>query len=231
MIKYVNNAFHALKVCFANEVGTICRQHNLDSHQVMDIFCRDKKLNLSEYYLKPGPAFGGSCLPKDLKALLHHSRHLDVTLPVLESILPSNEKQIEFACRMVERTGRKRVGICGLSFKAGTDDLRESPMVKLIEFLLGKGYPLRVYDENVSLARLHGANRAYIEQVVPHIACLIADSPEELIEWSEVIVLGNRSRQFEPMLARLRRNQSVIDLVRVPLDTASLNGNYQGICW
>ena len=231
MVKYVNNAFHALKVCFGNEVGRLCRRLEIDSHQVMDIFCKDTKLNLSEYYLKPGFAFGGSCLPKDLRALLHHSRHLDVSLPVLESVLPSNDRQINVACRMVEGTERKRVGVCGLSFKAGTDDLRESPMVRLIEYLLGKGYPVKVYDENVSIARLNGANRAYIEKTVPHIACLLADSPEDVLEWSDVIVLGNRSRNFEPRIANLRPNQSVIDLVRVPLDRAGLNGNYHGICW
>jgi GDP-mannose 6-dehydrogenase len=231
MVKYVNNAFHALKVCFGNEVGRLCRRLEIDSHQVMDIFCKDTKLNLSEYYLKPGFAFGGSCLPKDLRALLHHSRHLDVSLPVLESVLPSNDRQINVACRMVEGTERKRVGVCGLSFKAGTDDLRESPMVRLIEYLLGKGYPVKVYDENVSLSQLNGANRAYIEQTIPHIACLLADKPDDVLDWSDVIVLGNRSRQFESRMADLTPNQSVIDLVRVPLDRTALNGNYHGICW
>ena len=230
-VKYVSNAFHALKVCFANEIGNLCRRMNIDSHQVMDIFCMDKKLNLSECYLRPGFAFGGSCLPKDLRSLVHLSRHLDLSVPVLESILPSNRHQIELACAMVEASRRQRVGVCGFSFKPGTDDLRESPMVGLIEFLIGKGHQVRVFDENVSLEKLHGANRAYIQEAVPHIARLMASSLEAVVEWSDVIVIGNRCRQITAALDKVRPDQVIIDLVRVPCDGLSLDGNYRGICW
>jgi GDP-mannose 6-dehydrogenase len=231
MIKYANNAFHALKVTFANEIGNICKKQDIDSHQVMDIFCQDTKLNLSPYYLKPGFAFGGSCLPKDLRALLYHCRHLDVHLPVLETILPSNRRQVDVAYQMVKRTGRKRVGVLGFSFKVGTDDLRESPMVELIERLIGKGYRVRVYDKNVSLANLQGANREYIEREIPHIALLMADSIDEVLDSSEVIIVGNKSLEFETVLAQLRDDQTIIDLVRITGRKVSSDMNYQGICW
>jgi GDP-mannose 6-dehydrogenase len=231
MVKYVNNTFHALKVTFANEIGDICKQQNIDSHQVMDIFCQDTKLNLSPYYLKPGFAFGGSCLPKDLRALLYHCRHLDVHLPVLEAILPSNRRQIDLAYQMIKQTGSKRVGVLGFSFKAGTDDLRESPMVELIENLIGKGYDVRVYDHNVSLANLQGANRAYIEQEIPHIATLMSDSIEDIMENSEVVVIGNKGKGFEEAVYKVKDGQTIIDLVRIVDDPAALNGRYQGICW
>jgi GDP-mannose 6-dehydrogenase len=231
MVKYANNAFHALKVTFANEIGNICKQQNIDSHQVMEIFCQDKKLNLSAYYLKPGFAFGGSCLPKDLRALLYHCRHFDVHPPVLESILPSNQRQIDLAYQMVKRTGRKRIGVLGFSFKAGTDDLRESPMVELIEHLIGKGYQVMVYDRNVSLANLQGANRAYIDQEIPHVASLMADSIDEILGRSEVIIIGNKSPEFERVLPRLQGDQILIDLVRITEHSFPFNGNYQGLCW
>ncbi len=231
MVKYANNAFHALKVSFANEIGNICKQQDIDSHQVMEIFCQDTKLNLSSYYLKPGFAFGGSCLPKDVRALLYHSRHLDVNPLVLESILLSNRQQIDVACRMVERTGRKRVGVLGFSFKAGTDDLRESPIVALIEYLIGKGYQVKVYDRNVSLANLQGANRAYIEQEIPHIASLMSDSIDAVLDNSDVIVVGNKSREFKDVLPRLRDDQVMIDLVRITKDHQPCADRYQGICW
>jgi GDP-mannose 6-dehydrogenase len=231
MVKYVNNAFHALKVVFANEIGNICKQQGIDSHQVMEIFCQDTKLNLSPYYLKPGFAFGGSCLPKDLRALLYHASHHDVRVPLLEAILPSNERQIYQAYRMIEQTGCRKVGVLGFSFKAGTDDLRESPMVELIEHLIGKGYQVKVYDRYVSLANLHGANRAYIEQVIPHIALLMADTLESVLESSEVIVVGNKSPEFRDVLPRLRPDQIMIDLVRITNDFSFANGNYQGIAW
>lgn len=231
MVKYTANAFHALKVSFANEIGNICKQQNIDSHQVMDIFCRDHKLNLSPAYLKPGFAFGGSCLPKDVRALLYHCRHYDVHPVVLESILPSNRQQIDLAYQMVKRASRKRIGVLGFSFKAGTDDLRESPMVELIEHLIGKGYQVTVYDRNVSLANLHGANRAYIEQEIPHIASLMADSVDAVLDNSDVIVVGNKSHEFKGALARLRDDQTMIDLVRVTDPQMASNGRYQGICW
>jgi GDP-mannose 6-dehydrogenase len=231
MLKYVNNAFHALKVTFANEIGNVCKRQGVDSHQVMEIFCRDDKLNLSPYYLKPGFAFGGSCLPKDLRALLYHGHHLDLSLPVLEAILPSNELQIRQAFELIKQTGHKRVGALGFSFKAGTDDLRESPMVELIEMLIGKGYQVALYDRNVSLARLHGSNRAYIEQEIPHIATLMRASAEEVISDCEVIIVGNREPEFQAALQQTRPEQVIIDLVRCLPQTQNLPGRYEGLCW
>jgi GDP-mannose 6-dehydrogenase len=231
MVKYANNAFHALKVTFANEIGNICKRQGVDSHQVMDIFCMDEKLNLSSYYLKPGFAFGGSCLPKDLRALLYHGHHLDLKLPVLEAILPSNELQVKRGFELIRQTGSKRVGVLGFSFKAGTDDLRESPLVELIETLVGKGYQVKVYDKNVSLARLHGANRAYIEREIPHIATLMCGSLEEVLAESEVIVIGNKAPEFRQVLQQVREDQVVIDLVRIVEDINQLNARYEGICW
>ncbi len=231
MVKYVNNAFHALKVTFANEIGNICKQQGIDSHLVMNIFVQDKKLNLSPYYLKPGFAFGGSCLPKDLRAILHHSQRYDVNPAVLSAILGSNRRQIEIACDMVKRTGYKRVGVLGFSFKAGTDDLRESPVVELIEYLIGKGYQVQVYDKNVSLANLYGANRAYIEKEIPHIAMLMSDSLDAVLAESQVIVVGNNSPEFKDILAKVKDDQIVIDLVRAVDTSLPSNGHYQGICW
>jgi GDP-mannose 6-dehydrogenase len=231
MIKYANNAFHALKVTFANEIGNICKQQGIDSHQVMDIFCMDRKLNLSPYYLKPGFAFGGSCLPKDLRALLYLSRHKDLNLPVMEAILPSNDHQVELAIDMVKKTGFKRIGILGFSFKAGTDDLRESPAVELIEQLIGKGYDVKVYDQNVSLANLHGANRVYIEKEIPHIASLMSTSMDELISQSEVVVIGNKDQQFRERIRYINGDQLVIDLVRISNSLEEFGANYEGLCW
>lgn len=230
MVKYTCNSFHALKVTFANEIGNICKASGIDSHQVMDIFCLDTKLNLSPYYLKPGFAFGGSCLPKDLRALNYLSRHFDLTLPVLEAIIPSNQRQVDQAYRMVTDAGSKRVGVLGFSFKAGTDDLRESPIVELIERLIGKGYEIQVYDKNVSLANLHGANRAYIEKEIPHIAQLMRDSIDEVIEDSDVIVIGNNSPEFQNIQNRYNGRHVTIDLVRIAGDKTS-SEQYQGISW
>lgn len=231
MVKYVSNAFHALKVSFANEIGNLCKHQQIDSHQVMDLFCRDTKLNLSSYYLKPGFAFGGSCLPKDLRAILYCCHHFDIYPPLLESILLSNHRQIDIAYNMIKETGRKRVGVLGFSFKAGTDDLRESPMVELIEHLIGKGYHVRVYDKNVSLANLHGANRTYIEQEIPHIASIMTDSLDTILDISELIIVGNKAPEFSGVLSRLRADQILIDLVRMEGVDLPSNGHYQGICW
>jgi GDP-mannose 6-dehydrogenase len=230
MVKYASNAFHALKVTFANEIGTICRQQGIDSHEVMHLFNQDTNLNISTAYLKPGFAFGGSCLPKDLRALIYHARSLDVATPVLESIMTSNREHVERALRMVQDTRRKSIGVLGFSFKAGTDDLRESPTVELIERLLGKGYAVRVYDRNVSLANLQGANRAYIEREIPHIASLMTETVDDIIESSEVIVIGNADPEFRTALQLARSDQAIIDLVRIT-DDAPPNGNYTGICW
>ena len=229
MVKYVCNCFHALKVSFANEVGNICKALDVDSHEVMDIFCQDTKLNLSSYYLKPGFAFGGSCLPKDLRAINYKAKQVDVEVPVLSSILPSNRQQIERAVEMVLATGKKQVGIFGFSFKAGTDDLRESPMVTLIETLIGKGLQLNIYDRDVSLARLFGANKEYIERQIPHIAQLMRASIDEVLEFADVLVVGNKAEEFNAIEQKRKEGQIVIDLVRL-FDRTS-GDNYQGICW
>lgn len=229
MVKYVCNCFHALKVSFANEIGNICKALDLDSHEVMNVFCADTKLNLSSYYLKPAFAFGGSCLPKDLRAVTYKAKELDVEVPLLTAISLTNRLQIERALDMVLRTGKKRIGILGFSFKAGTDDLRESPMVTLIETLIGKGLELVIYDRDVSLARLFGSNREYIEQGIPHIAKLMRGSIDEVLNASDTIVIGNKSEEFRQIESRLRPEQTVIDLVRL-FDRPSGDG-YQGICW
>jgi GDP-mannose 6-dehydrogenase len=231
MMKYTSNTWHALKVCFANEIGNLCKRLGVDSHEVMDIFCRDEKLNLSSYYLKPGFAFGGSCLPKDVRALQYRAKEVDVDLPVISQILPSNRLQIQHALDQVLETGRKKVGLLGFSFKAGTDDLRESPIVILAEALLGKGLSLKIYDKNVSLARLMGANKEYIEEQIPHLSSLLCDNVADVIDSSEVIVVGNRSPEFAEAITTCRRDQIVLDLVRLPVYGALLEADYRGICW
>lgn len=230
MVKYVCNCFHALKVSFANEVGNICKALGIDSHEVMNVFCQDTKLNLSAYYLKPGFAFGGSCLPKDLRAINYKAKELDVEVPVLSAILSSNRLQIERAVEMLLRTGKKRVGVLGFSFKAGTDDLRESPMVTLIETLIGKGLQLAIYDRDVSLARLFGANKEYIEREIPHISQLMRGSVEEVLNDCEVLVIGNKSEEFRRIESQLKNGQIVLDLVRL-FDKTSTDSSYQGLCW
>jgi GDP-mannose 6-dehydrogenase len=231
MIKYASNTWHALKVCFANEVGNLCKRLDIDSHEVMDIFCRDGKLNLSSYYMRPGFAFGGSCLPKDVRALQYRAKEVDLDLPVIRSILPSNQLQIQHAIDMVTETGSKRIGLLGFSFKAGTDDLRESPIVILAEALLGKGCQLCIYDRNVSMARLVGANREYINTQIPHLSSLLCDTTDEVIARSEVIVVGNGSPEFVEALRKTRPGQIVIDLFRPVVDRDQIPAHYTGICW
>jgi GDP-mannose 6-dehydrogenase len=231
MVKYTSNVWHALKVCFANEIGNLCKRLDVDSHELMDIFCADTKLNISPYYLKPGFAFGGSCLPKDVRAMQYRAKELDVEMPVLSSILPSNRLQVERASDEVLDTGRKRVGMLGFSFKAGTDDLRESPMVTLAEMLIGKGLCLRIYDKNVSLARLVGANKQYIEQQIAHLSSLMVGSIDELLDQCDVVVVGNQSPEFVDALSRVRPDQIVIDLVRLPLSAGQMPDGYRGLSW
>jgi GDP-mannose 6-dehydrogenase len=231
MIKYASNAWHALKVCFGNEIGNLCKRLDVDSHDVMDIFCRDTKLNLSPYYLKPGFAFGGSCLPKDVRALEYRAKELDLDLPVLRSVLRSNQLQIQQALDQIVETGKKRIGLLGFSFKAGTDDLRESPMVLLAETLLGKGYAVRIYDRNVLIARLTGSNKEYIEQQIPHLSRLLCESIDQVLDDSDVVVIGNNGSEFGDAITRCRKDQTILDLVRVPFDRAKLAADYRGICW
>jgi len=231
MVKYADNAFHALKVTFANEIGNICKELACDSHHVMEVFCLDRKLNLSPYYLKPGFAFGGSCLPKDVRALTHRSKLLDVPTPVLSAILDSNKKQIEKVVKQLSLFKGRTLGFLGLSFKHGTDDLRESPMVELIETMLGKGFAIKIYDEYVSIARLVGSNKEYIEKEIPHISSLMCDTPQELIDGSDVVVIGTQSADVRDALSRnLGDHHVIIDLVRIPREDA-FKGQYHGICW
>jgi GDP-mannose 6-dehydrogenase len=229
MVKYTDNVWHALKVGFANEIGNVCKVLGLDGHKVMDIFCQDLKLNLSPYYLKPGFAFGGSCLPKDVRALTYKAKNLDVSVPILDAILESNRAQVEKGLRMVMAKGARRVGVLGLSFKAGTDDLRESPIVELVERLIGKGYEVMLFDRNVSIASLVGANRDYILNQIPHIAKLMTDNIDDVIEHAQTLVVGNADEEFRGVMSRVRPQQSIVDLVRV--GEPQQGCDYDGICW
>lgn len=230
MVKYADNSWHAVKVAFANEIGDICKAVGIDSHRVMDIFCQDVKLNLSAYYMRPGFAFGGSCLPKDLRALTYKARACDLSIPLLNSVLSSNKAQIELGIDTILKARKKAVGFLGFSFKPGTDDLRESPLVEVIERLIGKGYELRLYDRNVNVAKLTGANRDYILKVIPHIERLMVDSIDEVLDHSDVIVIGHNAPEFSDLAGRFKPEQRVIDFVRVEQIERN-HGNYEGICW
>jgi GDP-mannose 6-dehydrogenase len=230
MAKYADNAWHALKVTFANEIGSLAKAQGLDGQAVMDILCADTKLNLSPVYLRPGFAFGGSCLPKDVRALRYLGRGLDLDLPVLNAILPSNAQQLDRAFQLVAGAGARQVGVLGLAFKAGTDDLRESPMVELVERLIGKGFDVRVYDANVNLARLVGANKSYILDQIPHISDLMVPSLEEVLDHAGTLVIGNHDPAFQTVAEHPRPGQRVVDLVRI-VDRRSEGNGYDGICW
>ena len=232
MVKYVCNAWHAVKVTFGNEIGTLARELEVDAASLMEIFFSDTKLNISSTYLKPGFAFGGSCLPKDVRALNYRAKELDLRLPLFESILPSNEEHLLRAVEMVLRTGKHKIAMLGLSFKAATDDLRESPQVQLVKRLLGEGREIQIWDDSVSLGRLIGSNREYIEQAIPHIGSLLKANLEEVLRDAEVIVIGTRSLDRDFLQKNIRRDQEVIDLVNLekahrPQTTAA----YKGICW
>jgi len=232
MVKYVNNAWHALKVVFANEIGSLCKAHEIDGRKVMDIFCRDDRLNISKTYLRPGFAYGGSCLPKDLRALTYKAKERDVNCPVLSAVSISNDQQISRAITQVEKTGRKKIGVLGLSFKAGTDDVRESPIVPLIETLIGRGYEVVVYDEYVKPDRLFGANKAYLDRELPHIASAMRPEIDQVMAEAEVIVIANSSAAFRAIPDQAGDDQIVIDLV----GSYQMNGHptkaiYDGICW
>lgn len=230
MVKYTDNVWHALKIGFTNEIGSICKSLGLDGHKVMDIFCQDTKLNLSSSYLKPGFAFGGSCLPKDLRAITYMARTLDLEPLILNAILPSNHRQIEKGIKMVMEKSKKKVGVLGFSFKAGTDDLRESPVVELIERLLGKGYDIRIYDHNVRLASLVGANKDYILNRIPHLSNLMVECIEEILAHAETIVIGHKDSEFCNILERINGEQNVVDLVRIKEEFHNRE-QYDGVCW
>jgi GDP-mannose 6-dehydrogenase len=215
MIKYVDNSWHAVKIGFANEIGNLCDAFGVEAESVMNIFCQDKKLNISSAYLKPGFAFGGSCLPKDLRALSYQAKMHDLQLPILNAVLPSNEMQIARGVRLVMDSGNSRIGILGFSFKAGTDDLRESPVIEVIERLIGKGYDLRIYDRNVNLAALVGANRDFILNRIPHISRLMVPTADEVLAHAQTVVIGNRDPEFSRIHEKLREDQSLVDFVRV----------------
>ena len=223
MVKYMCNAYHALKVAFANEVGTLCRQLDIDPYAVTRAFLADNKLNVSSAYLTPGFAFGGSCLPKDVRALTYCGKEHDVELPLLQSILPSNHEHIERAAQAVLQTGRRKVGVLGLSFKSGTDDLRESPSVALIKRLIGEGCEVRVWDADVAIGRLIGSNRQFIEDVIPHIGQLLCDDKDLVIRNSEVVVLGTKSIPFEELAGALRSDQVLVDLLRIDYRPAGVS--------
>lgn len=230
MIKYANNNFHAVKITFANEIGNLCKELGVDGQRVMEVVASDFKLNLSSYYMKPGFAFGGSCLPKDVRGLNYHAKSLDVETPLLASLLPSNRYQVSRGLRLIQQTEKRKIGFLGFAFKAGTDDLRESPIVELIETLLGQGYELSLYDENILLSRLMGKNKDYLTGRIPHINRLLCGSVDKVLQDSEVIVIGNRSDEFHDIADRLTNKQTLIDLVRIDGKRVS-EGNYVGICW
>lgn len=229
MMKYVNNTYHALKIVFGNEVGNICKSLDIDSHKVMEIFCKDKQLNISPYYFKPGFAYGGSCLPKDMKALktLAHDNYIEV--PVIESIFQSNENQKKRAVQLIMNQGQRKVGILGLSFKAGTDDLRCSPIVDVVESLLGKGFEIRIYDRNVKVSELTGTNKDFIMAKIPHLQHFVTADLDEVCQNSDVLVVSNKEKDFVDVLAKYP-GKTVIDLVRQWMEV-DYNGKYEGISW
>jgi GDP-mannose 6-dehydrogenase len=231
ILKYACNAFHAVKVTFANEIGAISKKLGIDSHVVMGMFVEDTKLNISPYYLKPGFAFGGSCLPKDVRAITYESRRLDIATPLLSSLMQSNQAQVQRVVDWVMATKRKRVGVLGLSFKSDTDDLRESPIVDVVETLIGKGFDLSIFDANVNLARLIGANKTYIEQEIPHISSLMRQSMQEVLDHGEVILVANKGAEFKDIVRMAKPGQMIFDLVRITDDGKTMHGHYEGICW
>lgn len=231
MVKYVCNAFHALKITFANEMGILGQACGVDSLAVMDLVCRDTKLNISRRYLAPGFAFGGSCLPKDLRALLYRARETDLELPMTRAILDSNRSQIDRVIQMVVGSGRRRIGLLGLSFKSGTDDLRESPLVIVAEALIGKGLDIRIFDDEVSMARLVGANREYIDREIPHIAALLAPDLAAVVEHSDVVIVGKHSPGLARLAALCRPGQTIVDLIGLPPGDLPSGVDYQGVAW
>jgi len=231
MVKYADNCFHALKVVFGNEIGLLCKHLDIDSHDVMSIFCQDKKLNISPAYLMPGFAYGGSCLPKDLRALLQLARSQNVELPVLSNVQRSNANHLNHVLELIQDIGKRTIVMLGLSFKPGTDDLRESPLVELVERLTGKGYQIQIYDESVSLARLRGGNKAYIEQKLPHLSQLLVEDMGRAIDDNDVVVVGAANPRFAEALAARGRDKVVVDLVRLYGAERPDVAAYHGVCW
>ena len=231
MAKYVSNSYHALKIVFANEIGTLCKVHGVDGQEVMSIFCRDDRLNISKTYLKPGFAFGGSCLPKDVRALTHRAKEVDVDTPMLNALMPSNRQHIERGIDLIEQADRHNIGILGLSFKNDTDDVRESPAIALVETLVGRGYHVVIYDEHVVPSKLVGANRTFLERELPHIASLMRSSIEEVIQEAEVLVITNGTLDFGCVPQMMRADQVLIDLVGIAKNKTANQGHYEGICW
>ena len=229
MVKYTCNVWHAVKVSFANEIGSIAKELHVDGREVMDVVCRDNKLNISSYYMKPGFAFGGSCLPKDVRALNYRASQLDVQTPLISSLMHSNENQVKRAFQMIESLNKRKVGMLGLSFKAETDDLRESPLVELAEMLIGKGYQLSIYDRNVKFASVHGANRDYINGKIPHVSSLLAEDESELLDNVDVLIVGNKDKAFQAMLESWPEDKYLVDLAGFMTNTSVVNK--QGICW
>jgi GDP-mannose 6-dehydrogenase len=228
--KYVNNAWHAAKIVFANEMGVFCKSQGIDSHAVMDLLCRDTRLNISSSYMKPGFAYGGSCLPKDLSALQYRARSADLELPMLNSLSVSNQLHIRRAFELIASTGKRKVGLVGLTFKAGTDDLRDSPAVELAEMLFGKGYQLKIFDHNVVLSKLNGVNLSFIQSRIPHLSCLMTEDFDSMLSFADTLVittgdLGSNS------LENVRSDQVVIDLTRLPERLRPSMGIYMGMCW
>ena len=230
MLKYICNAFHALKIVFANEIGTIAKSVGVDSQALMQLFCTDEKLNISRAYLQPGFAFGGSCLPKDVRSLAYLGRELDLKLPMLESLLPSNEIHIRRGIDLVLQTGKKKVGVLGLSFKPDTDDLRESPTIELVKALIGEGCQVKIFDEKVKLSSIVGANREFVEKEIPHIGALLHAALEDVVKDSEVIVVGRDAREFPGLREMLRADHTVIELARSKNFEAG-PWRHSGICW
>ncbi len=227
IIKYINNSFHALKISFANEVGNICKELNIDSRNVMELFCKDDQLNISPYYFKPGFAYGGSCLPKDLKGLKTLSHDHYITSPIIEAIESSNNNQKRAAINLIEAQKRKKIGILGLSFKAGTDDLRYSPIVEVAEYFLGKGYSIKIYDKNVTFSKLSGTNKEYIDEHIPHLSELLSESINEVISDSELLIITHKIDGIKEFIEKYN-NKKFIDLVGAYDEKRD---NYEGICW
>jgi GDP-mannose 6-dehydrogenase len=229
MIKYTCNVWHAAKVTFANEIGNIAKAAGVDGREVMDVVCQDHKLNLSKYYMKPGFAFGGSCLPKDVRALSYRAGSLDVEAPLISSLMRSNAAQVKKAFDIVTHYDKRRIGLLGLSFKAGTDDLRESPLVELAEMLIGKGYELRIFDSNVEYARVFGANKEYIESKIPHVSSLLCKELDEVVSQSDVLIIGNGEQRFAEVMNSVGDDKQIVDLVGFMAHATQ--ANKEGICW